>query len=143
MFRKIKDFVVKKVKGAIEWIKPKASVAVTVINALKETIESPLADFAVSLTRTQLDDKLLVIARTGLAKASEEMMLAEGIVTGSTEAVDIENHIIDYLRSKSKEARAKWYVELQGKLTVYLADGHISLQEGIALGQMIYKELHS
>lgn len=105
MFKKIKDFVTSKFKGTLAWLKPKAETAIHITNALKKAVESPVASYIVDLTPTKLDDAALALARKYLGKAAEEMLVAENIIAAGANYSDIMNTIIDYLRSKSKEAR--------------------------------------
>ena len=141
MLKKVWNWIKKSVDGALKFLRPKAETAIAIVNAVKATVENPLVGYVVSLTPTKADDAVLLALNTCLPKIAEEMLVAERVLKAGNTPEAITNALIDFLRSKSKEARAKFWVELQAKLTVALADGKISLEEAIAIGQLMYKEI--
>lgn len=127
-------------KGEFEFAKQHAQVAVKVVNAIKAAVESPIAGVLVDLTPFKWDNDLLATVRIVMNKASEEMLVAEGIL-GYTNTNEAAVALIHYLQTKTKNARVKFWMELSAKITEYLADGKLSLAEAASISQAIYEEL--
>ena len=49
-------------------------------------------------------------------------------------------HLQSTLAGKSSEAKAKFWIELAGKIVEVLADGRVTLAEAVALAQIVYQE---
>lgn len=141
MFKNIWRWIKKTASGAVAWLRPRAETAIKVVNAVKELVENPLVGDIVNLTPFKGDDAVLQTLKDYLPKVAEPMLVAERVLQAGNHPDVIMATLLDYLRSKSKEARVKFWVELQAQLTVVLADGKVSLQEAIAIGQLVYKEV--
>lgn len=116
---------------------PVAEKAVEAVNILKDMVEGRLTDLA-KLTNFDGDDLLMMRIKKALTdKIIPEMAVAEGIVSSAkpTQA------LIDYLKSKSKEGRVKWWLELAGQIIMALADGELTIGEAISIGQAIFSKL--
>lgn len=141
MFKKIWNWITKAVKVSVDWVRPKAVTAATVVNTVKDIVESPVTSAIVAITPTSVDDVVLKAAKAILPQVAEGMLVAENILQPGTSAATIVSTLVAYLRTKSKPARAKWWTELQAQLTVALADNKISLSESISIGQLVYQEI--
>lgn len=132
---------IKKILGAgIEWLRPKASTAVKIVNVIKDFIESDTAGAIVAFTPTKVDDTLLQKMREYLPKIAFKLQVTEMILDSGNPDQVIAS-LIKYLQQQNKDVRAMFYVQLAAKLTEAFADGQIDNVEALAISQMIYKEI--
>ena len=69
------------------------------------------------------------------------MAAVEGLITGHEKLEDAIEAFAKYLAGKSSEAKAKFWIELAGKIVEVLADGRVTLAEAVALAQIVYSEI--
>jgi len=119
----------------------KAEAVVKFINQIKQGIESGTLDALGALTPTDKDDKILTKIRKAMASVAQDVAHAEGIIVSGSDGVTSLTALGTYLAGKSKSARLKFWVEFAGKLIEAVADGELTIAEGIALTQLVYSEL--
>lgn len=140
-FDKIGVFLKREQEDLFEEASLKAEDAVKLIDIIKSTVENPSADFFVSLTNSQKDDKLLELSRTVLPKVAHKMGVMRGVIDESATPLQALYSVIKYLRSIQKPARRSWWIEFSAELAGALLDGKLSFPELISLTQMIFKKL--
>lgn len=128
-------------KKSLEALRPKARAAYSIVNALKDIVESPIASAAVLLTKTKADDAALAAARAVLPQIAEKLLVADIIMSHPTPSQIIEA-LIDYLRRQNKDVRAAFYIVLAGKINEALADGKVTFAEAVSIGQIVFEEIN-
>ena len=129
----------KQLNNSYEWLRPRAVAATKVVNDIKNGIFN-VADVVVAITPTTADDEFVRKAKAAAEKVIQRMAAVEGLVTGSEKLEDAIEVFAKYLAGKSSEAKAKFWIELAGKIVEVLADGRVTLAEAVALAQIIYQE---
>ena len=129
-----------KVFKGYDWLRPRAIAAVNVVNMIKNNVSS-VADTIVAITPTKKDDEFLVKAKKAAEKVVTEMAAVEGIIAGNETFETALQDFVSYLDSKTEKARLKFWVELAGQIVVVLSDGRVTINEAIALAQIIYGEI--
>lgn len=143
LIKNISNFFSKLWNNTINWIRPKATTAVKIVNILKDVIESGVVINFVSKTKNKYDDAALVLLRQYLPAIAEKMLIAEKILESGKTNDEILQSLIDYLQDKHPEARIKFYAELAARLTQALADNKITFAEAMSISQFIYAEFKS
>ena len=128
--------------GAIEWLRPKATTAVKIVEIIKNLVESDTAGAIVAFTPTKVDDVLLIKMRQ-LLPAIISRLQVTGMILDKRDPDKMIASLIDYLRQQNLDVRAMFYVQLAAKITEALADGEIDRVEALAISQMIYLEIKS
>lgn len=129
-----------KVFKGYDWLRPRAIAAVNVVNMIKNNVSS-VADTIVAITPTKKDDEFLVKAKKAAEKVVTEMAAVEGIIAGNETFETALQDFVAYLEGKTEKARLKFWVELAGQIVVVLSDGRVTINEAIALAQIIYGEI--
>ena len=129
-----------KVFKGYDWLRPRAIAAVNVVNMIKNNVSS-VADTIVAITPTKKDDEFLVKAKKAAEKVVTEMAAVEGIIAGNETFETALQDFVTYLEGKTEKARLKFWVELAGQIVVVLSDGRVTINEAIALAQIIYGEI--
>lgn len=130
-----------KILGAgIEWLRPKATTAVKIVNIIKDFVESDTAGAIVAFTPTKVDDVLLAKMRTSLPQIAFQLQVT-GMVLESGTPDQVIAALIKFLQQQNKEVRAMFYLQLAAKLTEAFADGQIDRVEAAAISQIIYREV--
>ena len=130
----------KQLNNSYEWLRPRAVAATKVVNDIKNGIFN-VADVVVAITPTTADDEFVRKAKAAAEKVIQRMAAVEGLVTGSEKLEDAIEAFAKYLAGKSSEAKAKFWIELAGKIVEVLADGRVTLAEAVALAQIVYSEI--
>ena len=111
------------------------------MNKIKDAVENPAVDFWVELSKTQVDDRLLYIARTVVAQIAFKLGVAKGILKDSDSPSMALYNVIDHLRSIPKAGRRSWWIEFAAELLGAFMDGKLSFPELVSLTQMVLKKL--
>lgn len=114
--------------------------SVKIVDAIKAVVENPALDFITELTGTGVDDKILHKARLIVPALSEKLNVIHGVLDINDKDSDAVEKFLEYLRSLNPDARTSFWVILAGELNVMLADGKITLAEGIAFTQLFFAE---
>jgi hypothetical protein len=130
----------KQLNNSYEWLRPRAVAATKVVNDIKNGIFN-VADVVVAITPTTADDEFVRKAKVAAEKAIQRMAAVEGLITGHEKLEDAIEAFAKYLAGKSSEAKAKFWIELAGKIVEVLADGRVTLAEAVALAQIVYSEI--
>ena len=142
MFKKIMAWFSKVFSSTIAFIKPKAEIAVKVVNVIKEIVESPIVGAIVNYTKTGVDDKILARVKEILNVIAPKLIVAQILQENKTNS-EIILDLIDYLKSQNSKIRTSVYVMLAAELTKALADGKITTGEAISISQIVYEEIQS
>ena len=129
----------KQLNNSYEWLRPRAVAATKVVNDIKDGIFN-VADVIVAITPTKADDEFVAKAKKASEKVIQRMAAVEGLIAGSEKLEDAIEAFAKYLAGKSSEAKAKFWIELAGKIVETLADGRVTLAEAVALAQIVYQE---
>lgn len=132
---------VRNILGKIfDWIKPKAKDAISIVNFLKNIVESDVAGVLVGFTKTKADDIALAYLRAHLPSILEKMELS--YLFASTNNVDeIIEKFVAYLKEKGKYEKGVNYREVGAFLLEALADdGKIDHDEALAIITAWYKK---
>jgi len=140
LFKKIGAFLKKLTGKAFLILRENAGLAVTITAKLKEIVESPALDFAVSIIPGELDDKALGVLRGVLPSVAFKTAVFFNILQSSDKNSDALGEIIAHLKKTNPDARAAFWLVFSAELNRALADGEISLAEASALAQMVYIE---
>lgn len=138
--KKIFEWLSRAWSNTIKWIKPKASTAITIVNAVKYAVESGVVSNFVKSTKTKVDDVAYAAILQWLPKISEQMLIAEKILEAGKTDEEIYQALISYLQDKNPEARIKFYAELAARITQALSDDKITFGEALAISQFVYAE---
>ena len=130
----------KQLNNSYEWLRPRAIAATKIVNDIKNSIFN-VADVVVAITPTKSDDEFIRKAKVAAEKAIQRMAAVEGLITGHEKLEDAIEVFAKYLAGKSSEAKAKFWIELAGKIVEVLADGRVTLAEAVALAQIVYSEI--
>lgn len=113
-------------------------VAVTVTDMLKRAVESPVADVITALIPGDVDDRIVSSLRANLPRVLFKMALIHRISTESSTNSEAIGGILAYLQEVHPDTKASFWIRFAAELNVALADGKITLAEGIYLSQMAY-----
>lgn len=138
--KKIFNWIAKAWTNTINWVKPKASTAVAIVNALKNAVESQVVISFVSNSKNKYDDAILATLRQYLPAVSEKMLIVEKVISSGKSSNEILQALVEYLQDKHPEARIKFYAELAARLTQALADNKITFAEALSISQFVYAE---
>lgn len=116
-------------------------ISVTVVNLLKEAVESGAGDFLVNLTKTNLDNQVLIWLKDNIGKISLELATTEVIINAGATDTEIVDALIAWLAKQNLSVKATFYAGFAAKINEYLADGKLSFAEALSLGQYLYKEI--
>ena len=130
----------KQLNNSYEWLRPRAIAATKIVNDIKNSIFN-VADVIVAITPTKADDEFIRKAKVAAEKVIQRMAAVEGLITGNEKLEDAIEAFAKYLAGKSSEAKAKFWIELAGKIVETLADGRVTLAEAVALAQIVYSEI--
>lgn len=130
----------KQLNNSYEWLRPRAIAATQIVNDIKNSIFN-VADVIVAITPTKADDEFIRKAKVAAEKVIQRMAAVEGLITGNEKLEDAIEAFAKYLAGKSSEAKAKFWIELAGKIVETLADGRVTLAEAVALAQIVYSEI--
>ena len=133
-------FLWKQLNNSYEWLRPRAIAATQIVNDIKNSIFN-VADVIVAITPTKADDEFIRKAKVAAEKVIQRMAAVEGLITGNEKLEDAIEAFAKYLAGKSSEAKAKFWIELAGKIVETLADGRVTLAEAVALAQIVYSEI--
>lgn len=120
-------------------------VAVKVVDIVKEVVENPLLNLAVSLTPTKKDDialrKAKMITSELMGKLGFAMRMVESIEMQEDPKV-VAKWVSEHLRGYSSDSeKAVFYRELAGLILESLMDdGKISTGEYVAIGQFLFRK---
>lgn len=140
-FKKVANWIKGTLEDGYDIAESRAEAAVIIVNKVKEAVENPSIDFWVELSKTQVDDRLLYIARTVIAQIAYKLGVAKGILKESDSPSMALYNVIDYLRTLPKAGRRSWWIEFAAELLGAFMDGKLSFPELVSLTQMVLKKL--
>ena len=140
MFKKIKAWFNRVFDKAIEFIRPKAEIAVKIVNVIKAVVESPIVGAIVSFTKTDIDDKILARVKEVINRIAPQMIVTK-ILQNNKSHSEIILDLIEYLKSQNSKIQASVYVMLAAEITKALADDKVTFEEAVAISQIVYKEI--
>lgn len=118
--------------------------AVKITEVVKTALNSHAADFITSLTSTQIDDKLLAIARekVNFILAKELLVLNAGTPQTEDEAQDLAKKIIDGFGILNDADKAELYTKLSAKLYIFFKEHEgqkVTFGQAAALAESAYQ----
>lgn len=138
IIKKIKDWF----SDSFNLLKKNSELAVKVTAKLKEIVESPVADIAVNLSPSNIDNAALIAIRKYIPKVAFKMALAHQICEESFTPNEAIGKLINYLKGLKLEARAAFWVQFAGELNLAFSDGKLTFPEAVMLSQMVYIEIY-
>jgi len=138
---KINLFFATTFSKAFKFLKENSAIAVKVTQILKTSVESPLADIAVTLIPGEVDNEVLYRLRKIIPEVANKVAIAAGIYEAAKANNEAVTAIVNYLKGLNPEGRTKFWVDFAAELNLALADGKITYTEAVILSQMAYKEL--
>lgn len=142
LLRRLELFFITVFAKEFELLKKNSEVAVKITNSLKSIVESPILDVATYLIPGDLDDKILVKARSVVPRIAMEMAIAHGIIQQATTNQQVYAAIVEHIRKvHNPEGRVGFWLEFSARLNQALADGKIEFGEAASLAQIVYLEL--
>lgn len=141
---KIKNALIKAFGSLLDFLMKNGDAAVKVTNLVKDVVNNPAMDWAVALTPTTVDDKLLAKAKVIVPQVAVKVGLAMQIIKeadlAESEAVAF-SKILSLVSSElPDEGKAIFYRELSGAIAKALSDGVVSTAEAIAIAQLVFKK---
>lgn len=138
--------IINKIKSwfsnSFQFLRNNSELAVKVTAKLKEYVESPMADLAVNLTPTNLDNSGLILLRKYLPQVAFKMAVAHNIMQESANPNQAIGKLIEHLKGLKLEARAAFWVQFAGELNLAFSDEKITFPEAVMLSQMVYIEIY-
>lgn len=138
--------ILNKIKGwfsnSFQFLKNNSELAVKVTAKLKEYVESPMADLAINLIPTNVDNAALILLRKHLPKVAFKIGVAHQICSESENPNQAIGKLIEHLKGLKLEARAAFWVQFAGELNLAFSDGKITFPEAVMLSQMVYIDIY-
>jgi hypothetical protein len=138
LFRTLGDFFTKLFKGVMGSMRIYVKPAVLIVEALKAAVESPAADVLVQLTKTPVDNVLLMQARRVLPEIFNMMQLTNGCLQAGHTNDEVIQCAIAKIKLYHPNAQKGIWLEIAGHLSAALSDGKFRFSEVVGLAWLIY-----
>lgn len=139
MITKIRLFILAFFAG-IQQHMSKALEAVKIVNGIKALINNPSLDVITAMTKSNVDDKVLMKARSIVNLVAEKLLKAEGILTSEDPHREGIVELVSILRDiPTEEGRKKYFIELAAMIAEALIDKKLSFAELVLITQTAFK----
>lgn len=116
--------------------------AVTVVEALKTFVDSPVADILTAIIPSTVDDAVKITLRRVLPQVLLEMQIISDYEGNKDDPQKVIELVLERVKQLSPQAQATFWHALAVMISDCMTDGHLSFSEVVHLVQYTYDYLY-